>query len=144
MPRRCCQQLFIIITRDYQLTCHNPSKPQHLLKSNQFLYKDSMLDHHKVLTSSMSIISYLHVTCVYLFNVPCLQSNCLVVFCLFCKSLNRSAVSFLTTVSFENKEICIIIVCMKFSFLPGQLIKFITCNDLFSLLKRKTLLILFC
>ena len=30
---------------------------------------------------------------------------------------------------------------MKFSFLPGQLIKFITCNNLFSLLKHKTLLI---
>ena len=55
-----------------------------------------------------SIISYLHDTCVYLFNVPCLQSKCLVVFCLFCKSLNRSVVSFLTTVSFENKEICIL------------------------------------
>ena len=36
------------------------------------------------------------------------------------------------------------IVCMKFSFHTGQLIKFITCNDLFSLLKPKTLLILFC
>ena len=43
-------------------------------------YAGSPQGTHCVNEHSFPIISYLHDTCVYLFNVPCLQSKCLVVF----------------------------------------------------------------
>lgn len=48
MPRKYCQWLCIITTSVYQSTYHSPNKLLHQLKSNQYLYRDNSLHHHRV------------------------------------------------------------------------------------------------